>query len=160
LEEYFAGLEKSKAPAILREDEPAIAELEGMIASFETKHSLADLHAIVDLSWNLVEVFKRIDYLADPRRIENDIATYKKHNPEYIPTYKANIAKAIAIIPRLNPKDARKFEIRMAAKKDLILIMTKLNSLGENENYRRLKAKCLPLQKAFGSLQGDKINHS
>jgi hypothetical protein len=40
LEQYFASLEKSKAPAILREDEPAIAELEKNIALFRSAHSL------------------------------------------------------------------------------------------------------------------------
>jgi hypothetical protein len=141
---------------------PEIAELERMIASFEVNHSLAELHAIgIDrLSPDLVEVFKCLDYLADSRLIENDIKNYGKRNPGYVETRKANIAKARAIIPRLKPEDAWKFEVRLAAQKDMIPITEKLNKLKENTNYERLKAKRLILLRAIGTLQGDIINHN
>jgi|ERR1035437_1751272 hypothetical protein len=159
LEEYFADLEKSKAPVTLRESEPVIAELEGMITSFEVNHSLTELRAIIELSPNLVIAFKYADDLADPRRIEKDIKTYEKYNPGYVETYKANIAKAKEIILRFKLEDARKFKIRMDAKRDMIPITEKLNNLKGNTNYERLKAERLILSRAIGTLQGDKINH-
>lgn len=141
------------SPANLEEDEPKIAELEAMIASFEATHSLAELHAIVDLSPDLATLFKHADDLADPQRIENDIEAYKKHNPGYVEIYKAKIAAARAIV--LAPEDARRFEIRMAAKKDLVPIIAKLSTIRNKE----LEAKCKRLQRAVGSINNGKVNH-
>jgi len=51
LADYFARCpEPVIAPEDIREAGPEIAEFEGLIASFESTHSLAELHAITDLT--------------------------------------------------------------------------------------------------------------
>ena len=136
-----------------REAGTKVAQLEEMIASFESVHPLAELHAIVDLSPDLATLFRYADDLASPERIANAIATYKKHNPGYVEVYKKKIAGVQAIV--LTPEDARKFNIRMAAKKDLVPIIAAFNTLKNEE----LKVKCKRLMKAVGSMVNNKVNH-
>lgn len=149
-------------PQTLKETGPEIAEFEELVNSFHLKHSLKELLAIVDLSPDLAEKFKRADDLEDPRRIENDIRTYEKYNPAYIPAYKAKIEAARAIV--LAPEDQVKFEMRRAAKKDLVPIVAKLGILKKEKNisaekYGELNERYKNLAKALGNIQQNRVNH-
>lgn len=153
LADYLSRHPEPVISTTTREAEIKIAELEKMISSFESKYSLTELHAIVDLSPDLATLFRYADDLASPQRIADTIKTYAKHNPGYVQVYNRKIATARAIV--LTPEDAKKFEIRMAAKKDLALIIAILNTL----NSKKLKIKCKRLMKAVGSVIDNKVSH-
>ena len=151
-------LKRHPKPVILpensKEAELKITALETMITAFEATHSLKELHEITDLSPDLAMLFKYADDLASSQRIEDAIKTYEKYNPQYVEVYKKKIACLKDLV--LTPEDARKFKIRIAAKKDLIPIIAALNTLGNNHP---LKEKCSKLMKAVGGIQGEKVNH-
>ena len=138
---------------------PEIAEFKAMIASFESTHSLDELHSIIEISPELAVLFKYADDLASPQRIEEAIACYKENNPAYVEVYKKKIAEARAIT--LTPEENRKFKIRMEAKKDIIPIVTKLSTFKGNEAYEELKAEYTRLARAIGVIGRDnKIDHN
>jgi hypothetical protein len=70
-----------------------------------------------------------------------------------VQVYNRKIATAKAIV--LTPEDRKKFEIRIAAKKDLALIIALLNTL----NNKKLKIKCKRLMKAVGGVIGNEVSH-
>lgn len=141
-----------------RERGSEIKKLDVLIDVFESTHSIEELKAIVEISPDLALVFEYADDLATPERIEAAVKLYEKHNPMYAAFYKAKMAMVKAIV--LSPEEARKLEIRIAAKKDLIPIVEILRDLSEsNKDYKRLKTRCSILMKAVGSLNKNKINH-
>jgi hypothetical protein len=165
-EAYFVSHpEQLVTPTTLKEAGPEIAEFEGMIASFESTHSLEKLHSIVDLSPDLTELFNRADDLEDPEREKKAIETYEKHNPGYVAVYKENMDRARAIV--LSPEDTNVFETRRAAKKDLKKIKEKLDVLQKNtsiskDKYEELKNTYRPLARALGSIKinTNRVDHS
>lgn len=144
------------------EIESEIAKLEELATSFETAHSIEELNAIVDLSSDLALIFEYADDLDDPERIKAAIKVYEKHNPIYVPFYKAKMAMVKAIV--LSPEDIKKFEIRRAAKNDLAPIAKILDRLQKEPNISAEKLEKIEIQgrrpmKAVGSLVGGKISH-
>jgi hypothetical protein len=141
------------SPENQREAGSKIAELETMIASFESTHSLIELHAIVDLSPDLATLFKYADDFASPQRIADAIKTYEKYNPGYVEVYNKKIVAVKTIV--LTSEDTEIYNKRISAKRDLIPIVAMLGTLKNEE----LKAKCKHLMKAVGSIISDKVNH-
>jgi pimeloyl-ACP methyl ester carboxylesterase len=154
--------EQLNSPADLGEAGPEIVEFESMVASFESTHSLAELHAIVDISSDLDELFTFAPILADPKRIEKDINDYELHNPAYVPTYKEKIARLKAIV--LSPEDQRIYDMRMAARTDLIPIKEMLDTLKRETNISIEQQKAVDekykiLTRAIGGIRKGKVDH-
>ncbi|MFA6586093.1 MAG: hypothetical protein WCS86_02945 [Candidatus Paceibacterota bacterium] len=150
-------------PTTLREAGPEIAQFENMVISFESTHSLEELHSIVDISPDLSELFLFTPILADPLRIEKDIQTYEHHNPLYIPIYKEKIARLQALV--LSREEKRMYEIRMAARRDLDAIMSVFQSIKNNTNVsleqlEALTKKYKHLSNAVGIARNNKIDHN
>ncbi|MFH1200983.1 MAG: hypothetical protein V1484_01490 [bacterium] len=163
LADHFAmHPEQLVAPEKLREAGSEIVEFEARVASFEATHSLTELHSIIDISSDLDELFTFAPILADPERIEKDIKTFELHNPGYVPIYKEKIARLKAII--LSPKDAKIYEIRMAARKDLIPITEMLDTLKKEtdislEQQKAVDEKYKRLTSAVGGIRNHKVDH-
>lgn len=127
------------APEDLRECGPEIAELEEMLRLFESAHPLAELLLIIDLTLELEVLF------------END----RDMSAEEIES----------AIKGLSPEDARAYEVRTNAKKDLIPIVAKMNVLKKETNisleeYEGLKAKYMHLSRAVGIINNNKVDHT
>jgi len=157
---HFAIHQKQLDPPVnLGEAGPEITEFKNMIASFESTHSLDELHSIIEISPELALLFKYADDLASPQKIEDAIACYKENNPPYVEVYKKKIAEARAIT--LIPEENRKFKIRMEAKKEIAPIVAKLNIFKGNKRYEELRAEYMRLARAIGIIGRDnKIDHN
>jgi len=144
-----------KISKTLREAGPEITKFEAMVAAFETAHPLAELEAIVNLSPELVTVFKYANDIASDEQVAKTIAEYEKYNPPYVDTYKEIVAKARAIV--LTPEERRSFEIRKAAQADMIPIVALFNTLKRETNisterHEELGRKLTQLTRAIGSI--------
>jgi hypothetical protein len=129
------------------EDETNDAKFNRLVAEFENKYDLEELSAIEELSHDLMIMFQFADELSVPGHIERMLDTYRRHNPSYVSIYQAKIDSVRAIV--LTSGDTRKFEIRTAAKKDLILIH---DIGGRKEEYLRLS-------RAVGIISGNCVRH-
>lgn len=165
LADYFARHpEVVIAPENRREAEPEIAEFKEMIATFEARHSLVELHNIVDLSPELNTVFEfaKVLSLTPEERIASLVLIALKE-PEYAKKQMEKIAVAKAIV--LTPEDKKMYEIRIAAKEDIILISTKLDVIEKETNiskdkHEELKAEYKRLSKAIGIINKNKVDHN
>lgn len=169
-ERWADYIKRHPVPVILKEDlreaGPEITEFEAMVSKFEAIHSLEKLHSITAISTDLATLFDCADDLSDERRIEDNIMDYEKYNPGFIPEYKEKIAAARAII--LTPEEKEKFEIKVAAKRDLAPIVAKLNTLQKETNisadkYEELNEKKERLARAVGminkTINPNKVDH-
>jgi len=124
-------------PEKLRECEPEIAEFEKMLESFETEHSLAKLHSIVDLTLG--------ELLCYAREVKN--------SPE---------KQGLLIEP--TSEDISRYFMRKVAREALKPIVAKMNILKEETNISRerhdeLKARYKRLSRAVGIINNSKIDH-
>ena len=152
----------------LIEVRPEIAEFEAMIVSFESTHSIEKLCAIVDISLELSTVFKfAIEISYTPEQLEHSLRDVTKREPEYAKKQREKITAAKAIV--LTPEDREKFEMRLAAQKDIIPIIKKLDIFKKETNihpekYKELENKCNNLMRAIGRIDNsrypNKIIHS
>lgn len=153
------------SPENLREAGPEITELETMVASFESSYSLAELHAVVDISPDLGMSFEYAYDLADPKRTEENLKKlYEKDNPKFIEVYKQRLADVKAII--LTSEDAKIYKMRMAAAEALKPITAMLDTLEKKTNIsaeklEEIKEKSKLLTRAVGGvIKGkNKISH-
>lgn len=129
------------APKSLREDGPEIQKLEELLESFELAHSLEELDAIVDLTPELHALF------GDDRDMS---------------------AEQIEVaINNLSPEDAKAYQARTSAKKDLIplaAIVGKMNILEKegnmlSEKQKELRKKYMRLSGAVGMINQGRIRH-
>lgn len=126
-------VEEQKPTEDLREEGLKFEEL---LESFESVHSLEELHAIVDLSPELHALF------GDDRGM--------------------SVEEIELAMKNLSPEDARAYVARTNAKKDLIPIVAKLTVLIEiisPEKYKELKEKYMRLSRAVGMINKGKIRH-
>lgn len=164
LQNYLATQPDALDPTkdLKEEAGPLIEDFETLLNSFEATYSLEDLRSIVDISPDLSELFLFTPILADLQRIENDIQTYERYNPSYIPIYKEKIAKLQALI--LIPEEKRKYELRMAARKDLndispVLLAIKNHTTVSAEQLEILTKKFKYLSNAVGTVRNNKVIH-
>jgi hypothetical protein len=126
------------APEKLRECEPEIAEFEGMIAAFEAKHSLEELHAIVDLTPGEVACYA-LQVTVSPEKL--------------------------ALLADPTSEDVSRYLVRKVAREALAPIAAKLNGLKEKTNispekYKELNARYKRLTRAVGFTDGgNKVDH-
>ncbi|MES3032208.1 MAG: hypothetical protein V4699_03125 [Patescibacteria group bacterium] len=164
LADYLARNTKAVVvPEHLRECGPEVAELEAEIVAFRSKHSLEKLNSIIDISPDLAITFEFADDISSEKRIASAVKSFEKFNPEYVEVYKKKIADVRAIV--LSSGEKEKFEIRMAARRDIVPIMLKLSVLIKETNispekHQELKEQCKLLQKAIGGINKGKVNHT
>lgn len=130
--------EQKVSPEDLKESGPKIAEFEEMIVSFECKHSLETLRLITEITPELKKLF--LD--------ESDMS----------------VEQIESAINNLTPEDAEKYKTKTAARKDLNLIVKKMNILETETNispekYKKLNAKYIILSRAVGIVNGNKVDH-
>jgi hypothetical protein len=145
-------------PATSGEDGPEITEFEAMLALFESTHSLVELNSIVELSPDIATVFefeKEMSYTAE--QLDDSLRDITLVEPAYAKRQRERIAAAKTIV--LSPEDAKKYEIRIAAKKDIFPMAEKLGKLKGNARYEDLKLEYLRLARAVGMKHKYKINH-
>jgi hypothetical protein len=155
--------EQLTPPATLREAGPEIVEFEMLVASFELKHSLTELHAIVDLTPQLAEFFK---YSYDMSLTEEELNhTTRHHTEEAAKTYKAKVVVVRAA--GLSPEDEKIYNTRMTAKSDLVPIVALLGILEKETNTAKpkldeLKTKYKKLAQAVGTadIKNKKVDHT
>lgn len=127
--------EQLNPPIDLGEAGPEIAEFKNMITSFESTHSLENLHLIVELSPELNTLFAH----------DRDMS----------------IVQIESALKNLIPEDAKKYEIRRVARRDITPIATKLNTFKGNKRYEALKVEYLRLSRAVGIIGKDyKIDYN
>lgn len=146
------------SPEDLRECGPEIAEFQTLVSEFESKHSLEELHSIVDLTPELDALFTYSNDMSD-EKIES---TVKNFTPEYAIKYREKIAAIKNIV--LSPEDAKIYKARIDAKNDLISIDKKINVLKEEtdistEKHKELKAEYARLSRAVENLKNNKVDH-
>ena len=149
-------------PEVLRDCGPEVEKLEGLMGEFEARHSLAELNAITEISPELFRLFERADELESPKKVEDAIKLYERNNPAYVETYKAKIAALRAIV--LSPDEARKFEIRRAAMKDMkeISILSEKIRKGTNvseERFQELQVRYKSISCAVGFMNKGVVSH-
>jgi len=145
-----------------RECGSEVEKLEGLMAEFEEKHSLAELNAITEISADLASLFKYVDELENPEKIENTIKCFERNNSAYVEIYKAKITELRATV--LTPEDARKFEIRRTAMKDERVITDLAEKIRKETNISKEQLETLQTRRklisnAIGSINGGKVVH-
>ena len=118
-----------------RDHRAETAELEIMLTEFETTHSLERLSAVTELTPDLYRIFRYAPNNQSPEEI--------------------TLAKS-----KLSPEDLEKYEIRAAARNDIVPIVDLLNILHRetdfpDSEYIRLKAAQQKLIRAIGRIVGD-----
>lgn len=114
-------------------------QVEAVFAEFEKIHPLENLHAITELTPELIAVFEK-----DPAMESEQIA---------------------AALENLPPEDVEKYKTRIAARNDLGSIYTLLKALqvrtkiSESE-YEELKTASKVLSRAVGMINRGKIDHT
>jgi hypothetical protein len=146
-----------------RDCELEVEKVEGLMEEFEAKHSLAELNAITELTPDLALLFEKARELEEPGRVEAAIKLYESQNPAYVEIYKAKIAKLRAII--LSPEDTRKFEIRMAAKKDEAGIVDLVEKIRKETNISKERLDALQVRRkaisnAVGFINNNVVCHN
>jgi|GEM_PF-1929075 len=122
-----------------REYKKGQEEFDALFAQFEKTHSLEALHAITELTPELIGVF------------DLDTATQFEQ-----------IAEALE---KLSPEDAEKYKIRATARNDLAPIYAALKTLKETTKiseteYEELKTASKTLSRAVGMINRGKIDHT
>jgi hypothetical protein len=127
-------------PQIMRRDhKEEKAQVEGLLEEFRNTHSLGALHAITEITPELIAVF--------------DLDTAMQS---------AEIAVAL---PNLPPEDAEKYKIRNAARNDFTSIFRILDNLQKKttippEEYDKLDAELEIFSLAIGRINGGKVLHT
>ena len=140
LEKWIADNPEEEVPMELRRDyEKEKDELEALFVKFEQDHSLEKLHEIGDLSSELFSAFT---------------------NPKGFP-----VAKNVFILPTLSEKESIMFITRETAKKDLVPIVSLLNSLKNMTNipkseYEALREIYKKLSRAVCMIRGKQVVHT
>lgn len=167
LEAYFVSIQEKISLLEKREAEPEIKIFNEMVAAFEQKHSLSELHKINEVSDNLLAVFEFSKYisLTDDELKEQLEKDFKdlQGSPEFIKNQTNRINNARQIT--LSYEDKQRFEVRIAAKGDLDSIVAMLNILEKetnisNENFLELKEKYKILSRAVGVITGSTVYHT
>jgi hypothetical protein len=114
-------------------------EFDTLFAEFEKTHSLEKLHAIAELTPELIAVFSL------------DTAT--------------QVEQIAAALTALSSEDAEKYKVRTAARNDLAPIYTALKTLLKKTKisepeYEELKTASKTLSRAVGMINRDKIDHT
>jgi hypothetical protein len=145
-------------PKTLSENGPEIQEFETMVAAFEATHALEKLHSIVELSPDLATVleFDR-DLSRTPEELELLLKQVAITEPVYVAKQREKIAVARTIV--LSAEDKERFELIIAARKDLASIKEKMNNFKGYTGYEGLKEKYMRLSRAVGMRSKNKLDH-